>query len=36
MKAFVFILTLIAALLARAETVKPIYSSHFVLTRIFG
>lgn len=34
MKAFVVILALFVTLLARAETVKPIYSSHFILTRI--
>ena len=34
MKAFVFILALFVTSITHAETVKPVYSSHFILTRI--
>lgn len=34
MKAIIFILAFFVALLVHAETVKPIYSAHFILTRI--
>lgn len=34
LKAILFLLALVCTLLAQAETVKPVYTSHFILSRI--